>query len=80
MAQHEIEVTGGIDSHKDTHTEAAIDTAGRVLGSAQFPALGYRKLLERPHRGAIRAFRQRREGWGLPCSGEAESLGKCQAS
>lgn len=47
MAQHEVEVTGGVDTHKDTHTAAAIDTAGRVLGSAQFPAsaLGYRKLL-----------------------------------
>ncbi|WSU86790.1 IS110 family transposase (plasmid) [Streptomyces globisporus] len=47
MAQHEVEVTGGADTHKDTHTAAAIDSAGRVLGSAQFPAsaLGYRKLL-----------------------------------
>ncbi|MFQ6855204.1 transposase, partial [Streptomyces sp. 35M1] len=49
MAQHEVEVevTGGVDTHKDTHTAAAVDSAGRVLGSAQFPAsaLGYRKLL-----------------------------------
>ncbi|GGZ87443.1 hypothetical protein GCM10010389_27280 [Streptomyces echinoruber] len=46
-AQHEVEVTGGVDTHKGTHTAAAIDSAGRVLGSAQFPAfaLGYRKLL-----------------------------------
>ncbi|GED88725.1 IS110 family transposase [Streptomyces sp. 6-11-2] len=47
MAQHRVEVTGGVDTHKDTHTAATIDSAGRVLGSAQFPAsaLGYRMLL-----------------------------------
>jgi transposase len=40
ITQHEVEVTGGVDTHKDTHTAAAIDAAGRVLGSAQFPATG----------------------------------------
>jgi len=42
-----VEVTGGVDTHKDTHTAAAVDEAGRVLGSAQFPAdaAGYRALL-----------------------------------
>ena len=40
ITQHEVEVTGGVDTHKDTHTAAAIDSAGRVLGSAQFPATG----------------------------------------
>ncbi len=52
-----VEVVGGVDTHKDTHTAAAVDTAGptaaavdtagRVLGSAQFPtdAAGYRALL-----------------------------------
>jgi len=47
MAQHKVEVTGGVDTHKDTHTAAAIDAAGRVLGSGQFPATvaGYRDLL-----------------------------------
>jgi transposase len=40
-------VTGGVDTHKDTHTAAAVDGAGRVLGTAQFPAThaGYRALL-----------------------------------
>ena len=38
MAQPEVEVTGGVDTHKDTHTAAAVDGTGRVLGSAQFPA------------------------------------------
>jgi transposase len=42
-----VEVTGGVDTHKDTHTAAALDAAGRTLGSAQFgitPA-GYAALL-----------------------------------
>lgn len=40
-------VTGGVDTHKDTHTAAALDGAGRVLGTAQFPATaeGYARLL-----------------------------------
>jgi hypothetical protein len=47
IAQHEIKVTGGVDTHQDTHTAAALDAAGRVLGSAQFPATpaGYAALL-----------------------------------
>lgn len=42
-----VEVTGGVDTHKDTHTAAAIDAAGRMLGSAQFPTTpaGYAALL-----------------------------------
>ncbi|WP_285637447.1 IS110 family transposase, partial [Actinoallomurus iriomotensis] len=44
---HEVQVTGGVDTHKDTHTAAAIDSAGRMLGSMQFPATaaGYAALL-----------------------------------
>ena len=40
-------VVGGVDTHKDTHTAAAIDDCGRLLGYAQFPATrgGYRDLL-----------------------------------
>jgi transposase len=34
------EVVGGVDTHKDTHTAAVIDTAGRLLGSRQFTATG----------------------------------------
>jgi transposase len=42
-----IEVTGGVDTHLDTHTAAAIDPIGRVLGTQQFPATpaGYAALL-----------------------------------
>jgi transposase len=47
MTQQLVEVTGGVDTHQDTHTAAAVDSAGRVLGSAQFPATtaGYAQLL-----------------------------------
>jgi len=43
----EREVVGGVDTHKDTHTAAVIDTAGRLLGSRQFQttAAGYAALL-----------------------------------
>lgn len=43
-----FEVVGGVDTHKDTHTAAAVDTAGRSLGVAQFPTTpaGYTALLE----------------------------------
>ena len=42
------EVVGGVDTHKDTHTAAVIDTAGRLLGHATFPATGsgYARLLD----------------------------------
>jgi hypothetical protein len=31
------DITGGIDTHADTHTIAAIDGLGRLLGHARFP-------------------------------------------
>jgi hypothetical protein len=42
-----FEVTGGVDTHQDTHTAAVIDLVGRVLGTQQFPATtaGYTALL-----------------------------------
>jgi transposase len=43
----QVEVVGGVDTHQDTHTAAAIDGAGRLLGHQQFPATaaGYQQLL-----------------------------------
>ncbi|NEK87959.1 IS110 family transposase [Blastococcus saxobsidens] len=43
----QIDVAGGVDTHQDTHTAAAIDGAGRLLGHQQFPATaaGYQQLL-----------------------------------
>jgi transposase len=40
-------VFGGIDTHKDTHTAALVDSAGMLLGSAVFPTTqaGCRQLL-----------------------------------
>ena len=41
------EITGGIDTHADTHTVAALDQLGRLLGHATFPATstGYAELM-----------------------------------
>ena len=46
-AQTCIQVTGGVDTHQDTHTAAALDQTGRLLGHRQFPATaaGYAALL-----------------------------------
>jgi len=40
-------VIGGVDTHKQTHYAAAIDTSGRLLGHREFPATarGYAALL-----------------------------------
>jgi transposase len=40
-------VYGGVDTHKDAHVAACADQAGRVLGTASFPATaqGYEQLL-----------------------------------
>jgi transposase len=40
-------VTGGVDTHKDTHVAAALDGLGRLLGTESFPATtaGYQHLL-----------------------------------
>lgn len=44
-------VTGGVDTHKDTHVAAALDQLGRVLGTEAFPTTpaGYRALLRWLH-------------------------------
>ncbi|WP_409333307.1 IS110 family transposase [Trujillonella humicola] len=43
----QVQVAGGVDTHLDNHTAAAVDAAGRLLGHRQFPATaaGYRQLL-----------------------------------
>jgi transposase len=42
------EVVGGVDTHADTHTVAAVDQLGRPFGHATFPATpaGYQQLLD----------------------------------
>jgi len=41
------QVFGGIDTHKDLHVAALLDSAGGLLGTAEFPSTraGYRRLL-----------------------------------
>ena len=43
-----LEVTGGVDTHADTHTAAALDQVGGLLGTATFPATpaGYQQLAD----------------------------------
>ena len=36
MADLEVLVTGGVDTHKDTHVAAALDQLGRLLGTEAF--------------------------------------------
>jgi transposase len=46
MHDHDRQVTGGVDTHGEVHVAAAVDTTGRILGTASFPATaaGYRRL------------------------------------
>lgn len=48
MTEVQQVVTGGVDTHKDTHVAAALDPLGRLLGTASFPTgrAGYQQLLE----------------------------------
>ncbi len=48
MTDNARRVTGGVDTHKDSHVAAALDEVGRVLGTEVFPATpsGYRRLLQ----------------------------------
>jgi transposase len=47
MAKMSGPVTGGVDTHAEVHVAAAVDQAGRVLGTESFPAgeAGYARLL-----------------------------------
>src|SRR5439155_24477773 len=40
-------ITGGVDTHADTHVAAALDSIGGLLGVQEFPATaaGYARLL-----------------------------------
>ncbi len=47
MADPVVVVTGGVDTHLDTHMAAALDGVGAQLGTREFPTTtaGYRALL-----------------------------------
>ena len=74
-AAREREVVGGVDTHKDTHTAAVVDTAGRLLGSGSFAAsgAGYAALL-RWLGGFGRLVLVGVEGTGVYGAGLAEHL------
>ncbi len=46
MSEESVEVVGEVDTHRDVHVAAAVDAAGRLLGTASFPAdtAGYGEL------------------------------------
>jgi transposase len=46
MTENARRVTGGVDTHKDSHVAAVLDEVGRVVGTEAFPAspTGYRQL------------------------------------
>jgi transposase len=70
MALTDIDIVGGVDTHKDSHTVAALSGTGRLLGTAQFPATpdGYQELLAWL-RGFGRLVRMGIEGTGSYGSG-----------
>lgn len=47
MTEGQLAVTGGVDTHRDTHTAVVVDCVGRVLGTEEFAACeaGYAALL-----------------------------------
>ena len=47
MAAKKTPITGGVDTHSQTHHAAVVDQTGRILGDHEFPATaaGYRALL-----------------------------------
>ena len=46
MSEGQVDVYGGVDTHRDVHVAAVVDSTGRVLGTAPFPAdkTGYEQL------------------------------------
>ena len=72
-----VVVFGGVDTHRDAHVGAVVDTAGRLLGSAQFRADpgGYAQLVAwMESRGRIRGVGV--EGTGSYGAGLARHLGE----
>ena len=72
-----VVVFGGVDTHRDAHVGAMVDTAGRLLGSAQFRADpgGYAQLVApMESRGRVRGVGV--EGTGSYGAGLARHLGE----
>ena len=47
MSEDGVVVFGGVDTHRDTHVGAVVDSAGRLLGSESFTAqrAGYQRMV-----------------------------------
>ena len=74
-----VVVFGGVDTHRDAHVGAMVDTAGRLLGSAQFGAdpTGYAQLVA-PMESRGRVARVGVEGTGSYGAGLARHLGEAR--
>ena len=48
MSDGRVDIYGGVDTHRDLHVAAVVDSVGRVLGSESFGAdeLGYRRMVD----------------------------------
>jgi transposase len=81
MAASQRFITGGVDTHRDTHHAAVLDEVGGLLGDAEFPSTpdGYRALLAwmRGH-GTLRVVGV--EGTGSYGAGLARYLHRCQVA
>ena len=46
MSEDQVIVYAGVDTHRDVHVAAVVDTAGRILGTSPFPTdeTGYEQL------------------------------------
>ena len=78
MTQDQTEIFGGVDTHKDTHVAAALDAAGRLLGTAVFSAdtADYGELLAwLESHGTVELVGV--EGTGSYGAGLASHLGAC---
>src|SRR5437667_11287949 len=68
LTELERQVVGGVDTHKDVHVAAVIDTAGRILGTDSFAttAAGHRALLRwmRRHGMVLRVGVEGTGSWG----------------
>jgi transposase len=75
MTETELEITLGVDTHKDTHVAAAFDPLGRLFGTAAFTAndRGYDELFEWANDFGV-VVRAGVEGTGSWGAGLARSL------
>ena len=71
MSEDRVDVFGGVDTHRDIHVAAVVDTVGRVVGSESFAAdeSGYGRMVAwfRPEFGGCFAFCLVRGGAVVAC-------------